>query len=639
LNGLTLNLKTELLSHLIHSRVPRDEVKFDFFSEFYSLEELHSFVETNELYCKGEEELLVNEYEYINHVGIIQKWILLFTSGFFQYLFDDINSYMNVHIQRYFNQEKNRESISPDEYYLSSIINFNITFFAFNILNFVNNFILFFGKTNENLNESETSFLNEISNTCVPFISPIDVPFIILEFYILEDNKNKKTTPIELNLYLYDKIIQYSKIYNLNLYDAFDFFEVIMNHGFKSNTEIYSTKLQKIMYSSIMFYIFIIHKFFQLHFFELELKSILTLIDSLDPSLKLEIYETWIVMLNGILRYYLIKEVRNGKLSLNNLKYLEIVLGTIKTLFYKILREEPYLLRKNISEIISISPSGMKPFLIEGGLFYEYKNFKKLTVKSLSNSKCILTNAFCKSINKLQNSEIIKNIFDEFQKNELIFTLLFEHDIIPSFTERFLFSIQNILSQFKSNNLMIFYIENDRDYIQKIILGGISERAKRNSSEEETNDIFFSIVDKIIKENFENLQNFKFSNKEAKFKLLRSIKLVICKVMYLLQNLNIRIRLLQTNPNKNITSYLRNITYLLIFDDNIKEVNDNSIRILDFLLTFNFKENNNTQMNENLFLILKNLNVIFLRSKKQVNIIKKIACLEDMIKNVILILK
>ena len=92
---MTLNLKTELLSHLIHSRIPREEMKFDFFSEFYSLEELQSFMETNELYCRGEEEMLITEYEYINHVGILQKWIIFFTSGLFQFLFDDINSKSN----------------------------------------------------------------------------------------------------------------------------------------------------------------------------------------------------------------------------------------------------------------------------------------------------------------------------------------------------------------------------------------------------------------------------------------------------------------------------------------------------------------------------------------------------------------
>ena len=538
---------------------------------------------------------------------------------------------MKIHIQRFFNQDKANDEISPDEYCLSSIINFNITFFTFNLLNFVNNFILFFVKKSEINEQSDYSFLNDIYSTCIPFLSPVDTPFIIIEFYILEDNKTKKTTPIELNLYLYDKIIQYSKIYDLNLYDAFDFFELIMNHGFKNKNEIYTTKLQKIIYSSIMFYIFLIHKFFQLHFFELEIKSILIMIDNLDPTLKMEVYEIWIVMLNGILRYYLMKENRKGKLSINNLKYLEIVLGTIKTIFYKILREEPHMIRKNISEIINISPSGMKPFLIEGGLFYEYKNFKKITKKSFNYSNNLLSYFFINISLNLQNNNV-KNIFEELHNNEPILTMLFEKDLVPEYSVQFLSLINNILNQFKSNNSMIFHLENDRDYNQKIILGGISEKAKRKSSEEETNEIFFSIVEKIIKGNFDNIETFKFSNKEAKIKLIRSIKLVICKVMYLCQNLNIKIKILQINPNKNIILYLKNISYLLIFDDNFSEINEYAIRILDFLLAYNYKENINSQNNENLLTIIKNINIIFLKSKKQSIITKKLTNLEEIIK-------
>jgi hypothetical protein len=355
----------------------------------------------------------------------------------------------------------------------------------------------------------------------------------------------------------------------------------------------------------------------------------------------MEAYETWIVMLNGILRYYLMKESKMGKLSPNNLKYLEIVLGTIKTLFYKMLREEPYMLRKNISEIIGISAAGMKPFLIEGGLFYEYKNFKTLTKKSFNSSKNLLTSNFAKISANFQNSpnDMTKNIFEEIYKNDSILSLLFEQDLVSAFSEQFLNLVNNILSQFKANGSMIFHIENDRDYINKIILGGISEKTKRNSSEEEANDIFFSIVDKIIKGNFDNIQTFKFSNKEAKFKLIRSIKLVICKVIYMLQNLNIKMRILQINPNKNMILYLKNISYLMIFDESVKDVNDNAVRIVDYLLTYNFKENNSAINNENLLCLLKNLNIIFLRSKKQANIIKKLAILEDLIKNVRIPLK
>jgi hypothetical protein len=107
----------------------------------------------------------------------------------------------------------------------------------------------------------------------------------------------------------------------------------------------------------------------------------------------------------------------------------------------------------------------------------------------------------------------------------------------------------------------------------------------------------------------------------------------------MLQNLNIKMRILQINPNKNMILYLKNISYLMIFDESVKDVNDNAVRIVDYLLTYNFKENNSAINNENLLCLLKNLNIIFLRSKKQANIIKKLAILEDLIKNVRIPLK
>ena len=105
LNGLTMNQRAELLSFLLKNNTncltisrknpyPKHKPsefkpRIEFFTDFYSLDELQNFNPKNETYCNGDEDTLISEYNYMNNIGMIQKWILLFTNGLYYDLFED----------------------------------------------------------------------------------------------------------------------------------------------------------------------------------------------------------------------------------------------------------------------------------------------------------------------------------------------------------------------------------------------------------------------------------------------------------------------------------------------------------------------------------------------------------------------
>ena len=78
---------------------------------------------------------------------------------------------------------------------------------------------------------------------------------------------------------------------------------------------------------------------------------------------------------------------------------------------------------------------------------------------------------------------------------------------------------------------MIFKLEDDRDYIKKLIINTINE--KLNDSTIDVNDMIVSSLEKLIIGNFDN-KYFKFSNSDMKSKLIRSIKLILVKMLNLM---------------------------------------------------------------------------------------------------------
>lgn len=672
LNGLTMNHRTEILSHLIHNRVSREDIKFDFFADFYGLDDLQNFTELNEIYCRGDEESLVNEYNYINHVGVVQKWILFFTNFFYAYLFDDIKNYISNHLRQGVNMNKSAENISPEEKNLSSLIYFNTTMFFLSLINHLKYFIHVLSAKSEN--SSDLSFLADdqkilynFNKILLPFISPVDIPFLIFEFYVNEDNKMKKDHPFEININLNNLVLHYFKFLNFTMNDTFDFVEFLMNNGFRSYAEIneesnqnynYETnKFQKFIFSAFTFYIFSLHKLSQLHFLDIDNDMIMNVIDNMESSLKAEFYDFIFLILNGHLRFYLKKEAL-GKLSANHTKYLEIVLTFIKVLFYKIVREDPPFIRKNIHEVVYIAPSVMKPYLTEGALYYEYKNFNKTYKTKLLDCKNLLDlNNFILIPN---NNKKNLNIFEELTKENRhqVFDILqylhseenFNQGDIDDFTiyyKNFIYSVKNLIMLTKVINYgqsekldkndranLLFAIESNKEYIRKLILSTLSEKSKeRDIDDKYIYDIIVNLIDKVIKGNFENKSQFKFSNLELKTKLVKSIKLVIAKSMHLFNILFIKFKAFSLiNPSKEVLVYLKYLSFCLIYEKQNKEALNQSLKIFDFLLYFNYKDCKSESDKNCIVEIIRNLYTLFMKLKKNLTAYPKMNNIEEKIK-------
>jgi hypothetical protein len=604
LNSLTMNFRYELFGNYTFNRQSREDIKFEFLNDFFPIEELQTFNEVNEMYCRGEDELLINEYNYINNMGVVQKWVLFFTNFFYSFLYEDIKTYISNHLRQYVNQNKSADFVSPEENSLSSLIYFNLTYFTIAINNHLKYFLQIFISKAENSNEfpviaDNPNILEEFSKIFMPFISPTDVPFIIFEFYIAEDNKNKKTLGHEINIHLYEKLQQYAKFYNFNLIETFDFIEFLMNNGFKfyddemiENIEI--NRIQKFIYTATVFFIFNVHKFSQLYVYEIEHNFIINLIDSLDICLKKDLYQLLYLILNGQLKYFLKKEA-SSKLSPTNTKYLEVVLNMLKIIFYKIVREDPFAVRKDIYEYVYISPSLIKPYLLEGALFYEYKNFNKYVKGKVFNCRNILDT---KNFSEL-NYRKINNIFDELtkQNRSVLFDCIFkpneklseaaEDELMKEYHKNFSYSICNLLLLTKLNNekynRIIFKLEENKDYIRRLIINTINEKQKDNLEEAYFNELLISNLEKIVIGNFDN-KYFKFSNTELKSKLIRSIKLIVVKMLTLMNSLYVKFKMFNTmQPNSDIFNYIKNISFSLIWERDYRLAYQSANQILEYL--------------------------------------------------------
>ena len=395
LNGLSMNYRSEVLSNLIHSRISREDIKFDFFNDFFPLEDMQNYHDINNNYFKGDEEILINEYNYMNNLGVIQKWLLLFSNFCYFFLFEEIKIYVDNHVRQYLVPNKSAENITPEETSLSNLIFFNFLFLQLCLNNTIK-FILSFitqklnYKSDSSFCPDDTGIVDNFSKILLPTLSPVDIPFLIYEYYVTEDNKNKKNLPYEINQTLNEKILKHLKPYNFSMNEAMDFLEFLHMSNFCSeNSMKENNRLQKFIFSGFIYYFLNINKLSQLQNFENERDFILKIIDSLDPTLKKDAYDLIYIILNGYLRFYLNMEMANT-LDLNSSKHMEFILTFLKTIFYKLVREEPLRLRYNIFEYIYISPSIMKPYLLEGGLFYEYKTFNKIYKKNIFSTFTIL---------------------------------------------------------------------------------------------------------------------------------------------------------------------------------------------------------------------------------------------------------
>ena len=84
-------------------------------------------------------------------------------------------------------------------------------------------------------------------------------------------------------------------------------------------------------------------------------------------------------------------QIKNA-LSQNNKKLLDSILTIIKSLFYKYIGEEAISIRRNLFDFIAVVPSILTPYLLDGALLNEYKNYKKLVFNSNGGVNGVNTN-------------------------------------------------------------------------------------------------------------------------------------------------------------------------------------------------------------------------------------------------------
>ena len=419
LSSLSMSYRNEFFSDLKITKTERDDINFDFFAEFYSIDDFMSFNEPMDNFCKMDDLYLLSEFNYLNNTGMLQKWVIFMTNYLYYELFQDIKKYMDNHLRQV--KDKSEANTSPEEKNLNKLVFFNMVFILQYIQNFLRDIILFLtqkesyysdicNKFNNNVNndiinniETETNKDNDnninhnnnseeegiyqenyihysdkiqddFNKILFKSISPIDVPFIIFSFYICETNPNNKSKAYDINKEITRRIIDNSRQCLISIDDLLELIEFIHVNGFNyidnnnnNNNIIISQiepkeRIQNSIFTSFLFYFFILHKLNLIYLLESELNLIYDVLDSLNINQRKQLYEIILIITNGTLKY-LLKMQFNQKISPVEGKYLEILLTFYKIIFYKMIREESCFVRKNIADCVRISPSIMSSYL------------------------------------------------------------------------------------------------------------------------------------------------------------------------------------------------------------------------------------------------------------------------------------
>ena len=320
----------------------------------------------------------------------------------------------------------------------------------------------------------------------------------------------------------------------------------------------------------------------------------------------------------------------------------------------------------------------MKSYLLEGTIFYEYKNFNNLIKDKLFSFKDFV------NINNFENKyEIGGNIFETLinqkeKKNNKIIFKLFDKD--KNLIKGFLTIIKNLINIIalpltninnKENNInnsgnknknkfpdknkkLIFDLEADKDYIQKLIWNSLENPLKDNNNNIQNNNInqenidnninkeeekidftsiIFSTVDKIIKGNFDNKNIFQYSSTVLKSKLVRSIKIVIVKILHLFYLLNLKLKLLNCNGFEKTYEYLKYISISIYYENNYYHAYETLIKLVDFLSMINFANIEDEQDKNNIFEILENIHLCSLKYKLNDYILEKLSIIQKNLAN------
>ena len=723
LSSLSLSYRNEFFSDLKITKTEREDINFDFFAEFYTIDDFVAFSEPTENFCKNDDLALLSEFNYLNNTGVLQKWVIFMTNYLYFDLFQDIKKFMDNHLRQV--EGKLDSNISPEEKSLTKLVYFNIVFILQYLQNFLKDILLFLKQkesyfsnnynkfnihtnniyhinpfnnsdanindnnadsdTNDNIieNNNEDNFnhysdkiQDDFNRVLFRSISPIDIPFLIFTFYIHETNPSNKSKAYDINKELGQKIMSLSRQCALSLDDLLELIEFIHLNGFnymennnfnnEENNEMINQlepmkRIQNYIFTSFLFYFFILHKLNLIYLLESELNLLYDVFDSLNINQRKQLYELIFIITNGTLKYLLELQMDlNIKAVVS--KYIEIILTFNKILFYKLIKEESCFVRKNIADFVKISPSIMSSYLLEGALYYEYKNLNKICKKIVSLDKIILNNINYINNNNSNNNPGNRKKTIKIPNNVSIFEILFglsgfENNFNSNINmnygndkktykqilkvlfsneklviKQFLIILNNIVKllqlkyvsndTYSNKNYLIFNLENDHNYIKEIISSKISEINVNNNSEEnneeEISNNIFNIIDLIIKGNFDDIRYFKFNNDEIKSKLVRNLKLIISKLLHLFFEIQIKINLLlfeNKGTSQSKINYIYLLSQALLCEKNPKIAK----RIISDILTFlkllgiknilNTNNINSAEMRQKLIDIMKNLEI------------------------------
>ena len=750
LSSFSLSYRNEFFSDLKITKTEREDLNFEFFAEFYTIDDFGAYSEPTENFCKNDDVTLLSEFNYLNNTGVLQKWVIFMTNYLYFDLFQDIKKFMDNHLRQV--KDKSESNISPEEKSLTKLVFFNMVFILQYLQNFLKDIILFLTQkescfsenynkfyihtnniykmdnkkdneeevndnknnvknpnddndTNDNIDENNVQdnfshysdrIQDDFNRVLFRSISPIDIHFLIFSFYLQETNPDNKSKAYDINKDLGDKIRSLSRQCALSLDDLLELISFVHLNGFNyisnnnSNNDIDNNELidqlepvkriQNYIFTSFLFYFFISHKLNLIYLLESELSLLYDVIDSLNMSQRKQLYELIFIITNGTLKYFLRLQF-NHKINAVESKYLEILLTFDKILFYKIIKEESCFVRKNLADFVKISPSIMSSYLLEGALYYEYKNLNKICKKIVSLDKIILNNIyFINSMNNNNSGSRKKNL--KIPNNVSIFEILYGLSGMENKTnsnintnygsdkkiykqilkalfnnektiiKQFLIILNNIVKLLQLNNAsndinsnsdyLIFNLENDQNYIRDIINRKISEsnlndnKEEDNNNEDEISKNIFSIIDSIIKGNFDDRKYFKFNNSEIKSKLVRNLKLIISKLLHLFFEIQIKINLLlfenKGTPHSKI-NYIYLLSQALLCEQNPKISKKIISDILTFIKLLNIKKVlstnniNSAEIKQSLVDVMKNLEIsiiIYFNSEFESKRIKEI---------------
>ena len=639
LNSFSMNQKADTLALLLHTNnfitsnyigrkivtrtggnadsltaVRNTKSRFDFFNDFYSLDELNNFNNFISNYCSGQDNILSREFNYFNHLGIIQKWLTYFSNYLYPELFKDYKQYINTHLKQTIsnNIKKKPENTSQDEKNLTKMIFFNLYIFM--------NILIQFNK------DIFKAIINYDPNKKIKFFNivlPPDLPYLTSEFYAViyniieknEINKNKKNIFLkEINDIYCQLWDRYKKEIQYDINNAFDFCHFLMQKGFKyylNDYQILSNYIENnnenheentmmyYVFSLLEFSIIVIHKNDLLGEIDTENCFIFEVLKILPDKFKKNIYELCFLIFTGHVRDYIYRQIggnKNENLQPQEEYNFNLCVNFLKTIFTNYISEENPIIYENIIDVIQILPDFMKLQFIDEGLEKSFSIFYKNFGKNIFDTKYILNEKNFLYFNQKNEDPFIK----DHKISQIFYNIIF-YDKKSKYNE-FNILLSNMINLiFNGSKNFDFELETDSNKILNIMKNNV-------------NEIFF---DEII---YGKINEFKTIYKDSEYitKLILKIKITIIKIFHLLCILFLKYKLLKLNLKINQIEMLQYYVLLLLLveNENIYSIKiDNIYNCLKFVIN-----NNNSELfHKGIVDILININLGFIFKQLEPN--------------------